>query len=241
MDHVSLKDIEPLYHKKFTHVTAVLPLEVWVQSDEDHPEEPPVILIQGEGNSSDDEAFIPDCPIASGKNSLEAIAEALGIPYDAKVWAFHEDSDVQQLEKIEGKTMTEELQRFSPCCQAPIEPGRGDGVMLRNCEKCGEPVMRKNPRTGQEEWLDGESPWTTKDLRVAVPIKDAERAVVSTVSLLVGEAGLPLELVERNEIKDAVEWLLSKSHFKPVNDDFVEHLIDDAIDLFGKVQKHYGN
>lgn len=51
----------------------------------------------------------------------------------------------------------------SPCCNASVGASLGDGVLLGSCSKCFEVVVRKNPRTGAVEWLDGESPWTSRD------------------------------------------------------------------------------
>jgi len=53
----------------------------------------------------------------------------------------------------------------SPCHNVKILVSRGDGVTLGSCSKCYEPVIRINPRTNLEEWLNGKSPWTEEDLR----------------------------------------------------------------------------
>lgn len=53
----------------------------------------------------------------------------------------------------------------SPCCDAVIHGSRGDGVFVGSCSVCTAYVVRLNPRTGVEEWLDGKSPWTTEELR----------------------------------------------------------------------------
>jgi hypothetical protein len=53
----------------------------------------------------------------------------------------------------------------SPCHDAKILLSLGDGVLIGSCESCGDSVVRRNPRTGVEEWLDGQSPWTTSALR----------------------------------------------------------------------------
>lgn len=55
----------------------------------------------------------------------------------------------------------------SPCCGASIDASRGDGVWIGSCSACGANVIRINPRTGRQEWLDGASPWTTRSLRSA--------------------------------------------------------------------------
>ena len=41
----------------------------------------------------------------------------------------------------------------------------GDGTLVGSCSVCSKEVVRVNPRTGVEEWLDGHSPWTTEPLR----------------------------------------------------------------------------
>lgn len=51
----------------------------------------------------------------------------------------------------------------SECCNARISASLGDGVLLGTCRECMKIVIRKNPRTGKREWLDGESPWTPRD------------------------------------------------------------------------------
>ena len=56
----------------------------------------------------------------------------------------------------------------SPCHQATISTSLGDGVLIGSCSVCDEPVVRVNPRTGRQEWLDGHSPWTRRDLRPVV-------------------------------------------------------------------------
>jgi len=53
----------------------------------------------------------------------------------------------------------------SPCCNASIGMTLGDGVQIGSCNQCFKNVVRINPNTGVEEWLDGESPWTKKNLR----------------------------------------------------------------------------
>jgi len=54
---------------------------------------------------------------------------------------------------------------LSPCHQAEIWGSLGDGVFIGSCSECFKDVKRLNPRTGVEEWLDGESPWSAKNLR----------------------------------------------------------------------------
>ncbi len=55
----------------------------------------------------------------------------------------------------------------SPCCNARISHARADGVDAGYCDSCGDPVIRRNPRTGVIEWLDGHSIWTEGNLRPA--------------------------------------------------------------------------
>ncbi len=57
----------------------------------------------------------------------------------------------------------------SPCCGVTIDCSRGDGVTMGSCSKCGVAVIRANPQTGVQEWLDGLSPWHRGDLRPVVP------------------------------------------------------------------------
>lgn len=52
---------------------------------------------------------------------------------------------------------------FSECCSAVVYLTLGDGVLLGHCGTCNANVCRVNPRTGQNEWLDGASPWTARD------------------------------------------------------------------------------
>ena len=50
------------------------------------------------------------------------------------------------------------------CCKrAQVDMSLSDGVLVGSCSKCGKNVVRLNPRTGNQEWLHGESPWTEKD------------------------------------------------------------------------------
>ena len=50
------------------------------------------------------------------------------------------------------------------CCKrAKVLISLSDGVLVGSCSKCGRNVVRLNPRTGNQEWLHGESPWTEKD------------------------------------------------------------------------------
>lgn len=54
----------------------------------------------------------------------------------------------------------------SPCCNATIDAGLGDGVLIGSCSACGQSVCRVNPQTGKSEWLDGKSPWFRGELRL---------------------------------------------------------------------------
>ena len=55
-------------------------------------------------------------------------------------------------------------QEHVKCCRkAKIYSSLADGVLVGSCSKCGKNVVRLNPRTGQQEWLHGESPWTEKN------------------------------------------------------------------------------
>ena len=56
----------------------------------------------------------------------------------------------------------------SPCCGVKILTSLADGVLVGSCRKCEKPVVRLNPKTGKQEYLDNNSPWTTKKLR---PVK----------------------------------------------------------------------
>lgn len=53
----------------------------------------------------------------------------------------------------------------SPCCDAKIDASLGDGVLIGSCSVCGKNILRLNPETGAQEWLDGRSPWTHEPLR----------------------------------------------------------------------------
>ena len=60
----------------------------------------------------------------------------------------------------------------SPCCGVAIDCSRGDGVTMGSCSKCGVAIIRVNPQTGAQEWLDGQSPWHRGDLRPVVSRTD---------------------------------------------------------------------
>lgn len=51
----------------------------------------------------------------------------------------------------------------SPCCNVTIDMSRGDGITIGSCSNCDTSVCRVNPRTGQQERLDGKSPWYPGD------------------------------------------------------------------------------
>jgi exosome complex RNA-binding protein Csl4 len=58
---------------------------------------------------------------------------------------------------------------ISTCCNSTLSSARGDGVSYGFCAKCGDAVVRINPRTGVEEYLDGDSIWSgLDDLRKVV-------------------------------------------------------------------------
>ena len=61
---------------------------------------------------------------------------------------------------------------LSPCCASRILFSRGDGVNIGSCSVCNTDVIRMNPLTGREEWLDGNSPWTRDALRAVVRCED---------------------------------------------------------------------
>lgn len=52
---------------------------------------------------------------------------------------------------------------ISTCHNSLLDASRADGVFVGWCRECGEGIVRKNPRTGIEEYLDGQSPWTGDD------------------------------------------------------------------------------
>lgn len=67
--------------------------------------------------------------------------------------------------------MNEKRLRLSPCCHANIGASLADGVLVGHCTQCHKDLCRVNPRTGAREWLDGESPWSTRDdLRKMQPL-----------------------------------------------------------------------
>jgi len=58
-----------------------------------------------------------------------------------------------------------ELKLVSPCHSAGIDMSLSDGVPIGSCSECHDGVIRMNPRTSAQEWLDGASPWTEDVLR----------------------------------------------------------------------------
>ncbi len=60
--------------------------------------------------------------------------------------------------------------RLSPCCNAGIVATSGDGVLIGMCSACFTPLLRIHPLTGEEEWLDGRSPWESNLLK---PVQSA--------------------------------------------------------------------
>jgi len=67
------------------------------------------------------------------------------------------------------------MKNKSECCDAQIYGSLGDGVLLGTCAECQDIVCRMNPRTGANEWLDGESPWTPRDDLRKMDDEDQER------------------------------------------------------------------
>ena len=55
---------------------------------------------------------------------------------------------------------------LSPCHWAVVYVSFQDNVRIGRCVFCGKGVVRINPETRNEEWLDGKSPWTKEKLRL---------------------------------------------------------------------------
>lgn len=75
----------------------------------------------------------------------------------------------------------------SPCHGATITLSLGDGVLIGSCAACNRYVCRVNLRTGDHEWLDGESPWTANALRpmkTDTPPAEARGAVDDGLSFI---------------------------------------------------------
>lgn len=51
----------------------------------------------------------------------------------------------------------------STCHGCLTSLSRADGVFVGWCQECNVAIVRINPRTGAEEFLDGRSPWTKED------------------------------------------------------------------------------
>ena len=71
---------------------------------------------------------------------------------------------------------------ISPCHNAAIFGSLGDGVVIGSCSVCGKMVTRRDRRSGVPEWLDGESPWTTKKLRAITP-EEADMFATNSVPI----------------------------------------------------------
>lgn len=54
---------------------------------------------------------------------------------------------------------------ISTCHDSLLDASRADGVFVGWCQGqgCDKAIVRINPRTGTEEFLDGRSPWTPED------------------------------------------------------------------------------
>ena len=63
----------------------------------------------------------------------------------------------------------------SECCNANISGSFGDGVLIGTCDECHKAVCRMNSKTGKSEWLDGDNPWTKKELRPMEECRKNER------------------------------------------------------------------
>jgi hypothetical protein len=72
------------------------------------------------------------------------------------------NSSLQPVLKV---THVQKTSLLSPCHHVPLYAARADGVIVGSCPKCDEDVVRVNPCTGRQEWLDGHSPWSSSDLR----------------------------------------------------------------------------
>ena len=64
--------------------------------------------------------------------------------------------NVENGKVVDGKVM-------STCHDSLLDASRSDGVTVGSCRVCGDDIVRINPRTNVEEYLDGRSPWTVKD------------------------------------------------------------------------------
>ncbi|HMH70519.1 MAG TPA: hypothetical protein VK502_03895 [Candidatus Saccharimonadales bacterium] len=52
---------------------------------------------------------------------------------------------------------------ISICHNSKLLSSRADGVFVGSCQVCYVDIVRINPRTNIEEYLDGNSPWTSED------------------------------------------------------------------------------
>lgn len=59
--------------------------------------------------------------------------------------------------------ITAGCENASRCCGATLDGALSDGVLVGHCSACNATVCRRNPRTGDGEWLNGGSPWTRED------------------------------------------------------------------------------
>lgn len=85
----------------------------------------------------------------------------------------------------------------------------GDGVAIGSCSACDTSVVRLNPVTGAEEWLDGASPWTRQPLRPVRfdPADEAEGGDVS-LSSAIADSGVWAELTDalRDQNEGNLPW-----------------------------------
>ena len=56
----------------------------------------------------------------------------------------------------------------SPCHGLALFASLSGGIMIGNCQICYSTIVRNNPETGIEEWLDGKRPWFRKRLRKVI-------------------------------------------------------------------------
>lgn len=70
---------------------------------------------------------------------------------------------LQSVEEVNRLSLVKKTPKRSQCCRAKIFSSLSDGVIVGSCSKCNTNIVRLNPRTGNQEWLHGESPWSRKD------------------------------------------------------------------------------
>ena len=59
---------------------------------------------------------------------------------------------------------------YSKCCQKRVKVRWYFTVLVGECHGCGEIVMRVNPETRRQEWLElGQDPLTTDPLELVTP------------------------------------------------------------------------